>query len=80
MGSGTDLFLGDPMIEDSGIIGFLAGSVGVGTGLLDPSCRLGEVVAGNICGLEVGLAKGVERRPRDFSGDEMMGFGEIELC
>lgn len=78
MGSGADLFLGDPMIEDSGMIGVFVGSVG--TGLLDSPCRLGEVVPGNICGLEVGLAKGVERRPRDFKGDETMGFGEIELC
>lgn len=78
MGSGADLFLGDVLIEDSGMIGSFAGSVG--TGLLDSSWPLGEVVPGSICGLEVGLANGVERRPRDFKGDEMIGFGEIELC
>jgi hypothetical protein len=48
-------------------------------GLLGALSSLEEVVPGSISELDVGPRLGEERRPHVFRGDEITGFGEIEL-
>ncbi len=77
IGSGPDLFLGGPSCEDSGTTGFSVDAVLMG--LLARPSILDEVVPGRISGLDVMPTIGEERMPRALSGDEMIGFGEIEF-
>jgi hypothetical protein len=77
MGSGPDLVLRSPSWEDSGTTGFSVDAML--TGLLGPPLSLEEVVPGSTAGLDVTFTGDEERRPRAFRGDEMTGFGEIEL-
>jgi hypothetical protein len=77
IGSGPDLFVVRSACEDSGTMPFSVDAVL--TGLDSAPSNLEEAVPGRISGLEVRSATGEERRPRALSGEEMTGFGEIEL-